>query len=130
MDKRDKRTVLICDTDADHSFTLEGELRNHGYEVVVINDATELLATAKSLKPTAILANPDMNGFNEYDVCKYIMKEMGIPVMLLMDKTSTHRAQVGDCRADEELTKPVACDTLLNLIAKQMTMHHSNPSSL
>ena len=130
MDKRDRRTVLICDNDADHSYTLEGVLRNYDYEVVVINDATELLATAKSLKPTAVLANPEMNGFNEHDVCKYIMQGMRIPVMILLDRHSTHRAQIGDCRADEELTKPVAPDTLLTLIAKQITLHHSNPSSL
>src|SRR5215218_9383241 len=99
MDKRDRKLVLICDNDADHSFTLEGELRNRGYEVVIMTEANELVESARSLRPVAVLANPDLNGFNEYDVCKNLMNEMNIPVVLLLDRNSTHRATVGDCQA-------------------------------
>lgn len=138
MDKRDKKRVLICDNDADHSFTLEGELRNHDYEVVIVNDATELVSSARKLKSVVVLANPDMQGFNEYDVCKYVMNEMNIPVILLIDKNSTHRAElnsqsthrpdIGDCRADDVVSKPVkVVDNLVNLIEKQMVLHQSNP---
>jgi DNA-binding response OmpR family regulator len=127
MDKRVSKTVLICDNDADHSFTLEGELRNREFEVIIITDATELLKSTKSLKPVAVLANPDMKGFNEYDVCKQVMREMNIPVILLLDRNSTHRAQVGDCPVDDVVTKPAEVDNLANLITKQMTWHKSNP---
>ena len=65
MDKRDKKLVVICDNDADHSFSLEGELRNRDFEVVIVTEATELLKSAQSLQPVAVLANPDMKGFNE-----------------------------------------------------------------
>lgn len=128
MDKRDQKLVLICDNDTDHSFTLEGELHNRNFEVVVITDATELVPTAKRLRPVAVLTNPDMHGFNEYDVCKYVMNEMNIPVILLLANNSTHRAQVGDCRADDVVTKPVKeVDNVANLINKQMSWHKSNP---
>lgn len=138
MDKRDQKLVLICDNDPDHSFTLEGELRNRNYEVIIINDATELVSSTKSLKPVVVLANPDIKGFNEYDVCKYIMNEMNVPVILLIDKNSTHRAElnthsthtpdIGDCRADDVVSKPVQVpDNLVNLIEKQMALHQSNP---
>jgi len=127
MDKRDKKLVVICDNDADHSFSLEGELRNRDFEVVIVTEATELLKSAQSLQPVAVLANPDMKGFNEYDVCKHLINEMNIPVILLLDKNSTHRASIGDCRADHTVTKPVEVDNLANLIAKQMAWHQSNP---
>jgi DNA-binding response OmpR family regulator len=127
MDKRISKTVLLCDNDADHSFTLEGELRNKDFDVIVINDATELSKSSKSLKPVAVLVNPDMKGFNEYDVCKDIISDLNIPVILLLDRNSTHRAQIGDCKADDVLTKPVEADNLANLINKQMAWHKSNP---
>lgn len=127
MDTRSKKVVLICDNDADHSFTMEGELRNRDYEVVIVTNATELLKSAKSLKPVAIVANPDMKGFNENELCTKIMGEMNIPVILLLDRNSTHRANIGDCRADDVMMKPAETDILSNLIAKQMAWHKSNP---
>jgi DNA-binding response OmpR family regulator len=127
MDKRDRKLVVICDNDADHSFTLEGELRNRAYEVVLLNDATELLQSVKSLQPVAVLANPDMRGFNEVEVCKQIINEMNVPVILLLDRNSTHRATIGECQADDVVTKPAEADNVANLLAKQMAWHKSNP---
>lgn len=128
MDKRVQKTVLICDNDADHSFTVEGGLRNHGFEVVILTDAIELVNSAKSLRPVAVLANPEMTGFNEYDVCKHLMTDLNIPVILLLPGNSTHRATIGDCRADDVVTKPVkVIDNIANLINKQMSLHKSNP---
>lgn len=119
----DTRTILICDTDLEHSFTLEGELRNRDYEVVNINDATELISTVKSLRPSAVLVNPDMKGFNEYDVCKHVKKDLGIPLIFLLDKNSTHRAQLDDCKPDDVVTKPAEAGNLLNLILKHIATH-------
>ncbi|HEV7331622.1 MAG TPA: hypothetical protein VGN63_11330 [Flavisolibacter sp.] len=128
MDKRVQKLVLICDNDADHSFTLEGGLRNRDFEVVIITDATELVKSAKSLRPVAVLVNPEMKGFNENDVCKNMMTDMGIPVILLLPGNSTHRATIGDCRADDVVTKPAKeIDNVANLINKQMSLHKSNP---
>lgn len=135
MDKRVSKTVLICDNDADHSFSLEGELRNRHYEVIIINDATELEGSARSLQPVAVLANPDMKGFNEYNVCKYIKGELNIPLLLLVDKNSTQRAGLnsqaageGDCRADDVIIKPVkVAENVINLIEKHMAFYKSNP---
>lgn len=64
-----QKRVLICDNNQDHSFTLQSELRNHGYEVLLMNDATELKSTAASLHPDVVLAHPDANDFTEYVSC-------------------------------------------------------------
>ena len=123
MDKRVKRTILICDTDLDHSFTLEGELKNQGYEVINITDAMELIASATSLQPSLILVNPEMKGFNEYDVCKKLMKDMNLPVVLLLDRNSTHRAQIDQCQPDDVITKPAEVGILQMLIKKHISLH-------
>ena len=138
MDTRLKKTVLICDNDPDHSFMLEGELRNRHYEVIIINDATELAGSAKSLRPVAVLANPDLVGFNEYDVCKFLKTELNIPLLLLIDKNSSHRAGLNKastngavdatCEADDVISKPVrVVENVINLIEKQMVFYKSNP---
>lgn len=123
MDKRNKRTILICDTDLDHSFMLEGELKNHGYDIVNITDATELIAAAKSLQPSLVLTNPDIQSFNENDVCKKLMSDMNLPLILLLDRSSTHRSQIGDCQADDVITKPAEAGNLLTLIKKHISLH-------
>jgi DNA-binding response OmpR family regulator len=123
MDKRTKRTIVICDTDLDHSFTLEGELKNHGYDVVNITDATELVSSVQSLQPSAVLVNPDMKGFNEYDVCKKVKIDNEIPVIFLLDKNSTHRASFDICTPDDVITKPDASGNLIMLIKKHVSLH-------
>lgn len=128
MDKSMQKVVLLCDNDADHSFTLEGGLRNRDFEVVLLTEATELVNIAKSLRPVAVLVNPEITGFNEYDVCKHLMTDLNIPVILLLPNNSTHRATIGDCRADDVVTKPAKeIDNIANLINKQMALHRSNP---
>lgn len=138
MDNRLTKTVIICDNDPDNSFTLEGELRNRNYEVIIINDATELKGSAKSLRPVAVLANPDMKGFNEYEVCKFLKGELNIPLLLLIDKNSTHRAGLNrnatnapdaeNCVADDVISKPVqVVENVINLIEKHMVFYKSNP---
>lgn len=138
MDKRETKTVLICDNDPDNSFTLKGEMQRRNYEVIIINDATELESSARSLRPVAVLANPDLKGFNEYDVCRAVKQEMNIPLILLVDKNSTHRAGLnrnntkapdsGDCQADDVISKPVqVVENVINLIEKHMVFYKSNP---
>ncbi|MDB5205755.1 MAG: hypothetical protein JWR72_830 [Flavisolibacter sp.] len=125
MSNRTKRTIVICDTDIDHSFTLEGHLHNRNYEVINITDATELIATVSSLRPSVVLANPDMQGFNEHDVCKQLKQKLNIPVLFVLDKNSTHRAELDDCEPDDVLTKPVEAGNLLNLIEKHISFYQS-----
>lgn len=123
MDKRVKRTIVICDTDLDHSFGLEGMLKNHDFDVINITDATELVRSVESLQPSVVLVNPDMQGFNEYDVCKKIRNGHGIPVIFLLDKTSTRRAQLDDCKPDDVVTKPDSSGNVIMLIKKHISLH-------
>jgi DNA-binding response OmpR family regulator len=125
MDKRVKRTIVICDTDLDHSFTLEGEFKNSGFDVVNITDAAELLSSVKSLQPSVVLVNPDVNGFKDQEICQKIKMDLGIPVILLLDPNSTHRADLDTCRADDVITKPDNSGNILMLIKKQIALHHS-----
>lgn len=122
------RVILICDNDYSTMNLLQTALEKEGYDVNTIDNAMELIPTTIRLKPSIVMVNPDMNGFNEYDVCKNIMKDMNIPVFLVLDKHATTRAQVGECPADEVITRPIEKEVeirnLLNLIAQQITVHY------
>ena len=120
MDNR--RTVLICDNDYAFLNEMEKSLAEEGYDVDTIDDAADLIPSAIRLRPNVILANPDMKAFNEYDVCKHIIKEQRVEVILVLNPQSSTRAQIADCRVEDVITKPVAIKDLANLLAKHVSV--------
>jgi DNA-binding response OmpR family regulator len=120
MDNR--RVVLICDTDLQVVQEIQQALEKEGYEVETIDDATQLLPRAQKRKHGIILVNPDLPGFNDFDTCKKLMKEMGTPLLFLIEKNTTTRAQIADCNPDDVITKPVQINNLINLIDKHVTI--------
>lgn len=113
--------VLICDNDEQVLQELREELEHSDYRVHTSTEGTGLVKEA-SAEPTILLVNPEVTGFNEYDVCKKLKQERGTPVIFLMDPHSTRRARYGDCEADDVVTKPVDKDLLLNLLEKHYTV--------
>lgn len=118
-----KRSVLVCDSDDAVLQQIESALGSEGYDVDILNDAAELIPRVIRFHPGVVLVNPDMNGFNASDVCKNIIKDSNIPVILLLDPHSTTRAQVDECHAEDVVTKPVQTDLLANLVAKHVTVN-------
>ncbi len=118
-----KRTVLVCDHEEGVLSQLQSELQKEGFEVSVLKDAGALVATAQKMHPTVVVANPDMTAFNDYDVCKKIKQDLNIRVILLLEPNSTRRAKIGECDADDVVTKPVATDLLANLLNKHISLH-------
>lgn len=118
-----KRSVLVCDSDEAILQQIETALGNEGYDVDILNDAAELIPRVIRFHPSVVIVNPDMNGFNAYDVCKNIMKDSNIPLILLLDAHSTTRAQVDECPADDVVTKPLKAELLVNLVAKHVSVN-------
>src|SRR4051812_18965542 len=112
------RTVLLCDNDYASSNEIQAILEQKGYDVDTIDKASDLIPTVIRFHPNVIIVNPDMEGFNESDVCKHIMQDLEIPIILLVDAHSTARARVGDCLAEDVVTRPVHAGNLANLVAK------------
>ena|SRR5437763_11555821 len=119
-----KITLVVCDEDMDELDRIRQFMENRNeFELEIIQDASELVNEAKRRQPCIVLVNPEMKAFNEYDVCKKLMKDAHIPVMLLVASDSTHRDSIEDCTADDVVTKPVEVNNLLNLVMKHMTVH-------
>jgi DNA-binding response OmpR family regulator len=120
MDNR--RTILICDNDYAFLNEMEKGLSQEGFDVDTIDNASDLIPSAIRLQPHVILVNPDMKGFNGYDVCKNIIQEQRAQVILLVDPHSTTRAMVGDCLIEDVLTKPVKLADLVFLVVKHLSV--------
>jgi DNA-binding response OmpR family regulator len=116
--------VLLCDFKDDHFEQIKNSLEEEGMSLEAINDATELIPVSLRHRPGLLIVNPDMPAFNEYDVCKQLIKALNVPVILLVDKNSTTRAQVGDCVVDEVVTKPVEIANLLHLVETHLAISH------
>jgi DNA-binding response OmpR family regulator len=121
-----RTTVIICDKDRDVLDKLQKGLVSDEFDVETITDATNLETLAIQRQPSIVIVSPEVHAFNEYDVCKKLMKDRNIPVLLLVNDNSTHRANIDECRADDVLIKPVKLDNLLNLIHKHMSVHQSH----
>ena|SRR6478672_11065564 len=118
-----KMTLIVCDNDMDELDRIRKCMENKNeFELEMIQDASELVNEAIRRQPCIVLANPDVIAFNEYDVCKKLMKDAHIPVMLLLSSDSSHRTSIDECEADDVVTKPVEVNNLLNLVMKHMTV--------
>jgi DNA-binding response OmpR family regulator len=120
MDNR--RTILICDNDYAFLNEMEKGLSKEGFDVDTIDNASDLIPSAIRLQPHVILVNPDLPGFNEYDVCKNIIQEQRAQVILLVDPHSTTTSMVGECLIEDVLTRPVKLADLVFLVVKHLSV--------
>lgn len=119
---KNKGFVLICDVENEQVKNIQTELDNDGFSVELIHDAADLVPNTIRLRPGVLIVNPDMPAFNAYDVCKNLMNDLDIPVIMMVEKTSVTRAQIGDCQVDDVVTKPVEIKNLIHLISKHMAI--------
>lgn len=119
---KNKGIVLICDYEDEHLNEVRDVLENEGFSLEVVNDAAELIPRAIRVRPAVVVVNPDMKAFNEYDVCKNIIKDMDVPAIMMVDKSATTRARLDECSIDDVLTKPVNFKNLVHLISKYLTI--------
>lgn len=113
---------MICDHEDDHLSDIRNTLENEGISIEIVTDASELIPRAIRIRPGVIIVNPDMKAFNEYDVCKNILKAMDVPAIMIIDKNATTRARIDECEIEDVLTKPVNLRNLVNLISKHLTV--------
>lgn len=119
---KNKGFVLICDFESENLNQISSGLDNEGYSVEVVTDASELIPRAIRARPGVLIVNPDMPAFNEADVCKNLIKDMDLPVIILIEKNSTTRAQIHECEVEDVITKPVDLNNLIFLVNKNLTL--------
>ena len=69
-----KRTVLVCDNDEKVLASIQSGLSEHNFNVQVMTSPNELVENAEQHHVDVVIVNPDLQGFNAYDTCKYLKK--------------------------------------------------------
>ncbi|MDQ3551977.1 MAG: response regulator [Bacteroidota bacterium] len=120
-----KSRILICEQDATLVQEIKESLQSHNYNAEVISDATQLISRTQRMKPAVVVVNADMPGFNDHDICKHIINDLKIPVILILEKNSAKPVHIDDCRPEDVFTKPFKIEDLTNLISKQVTLSNN-----
>ena len=76
------RKILVCDNDEAFLSSIQADLEKEGIGVETVSDATQLISRAERTNPIVLIANLDAPGFNQYDVCKKLIKEKNTRVIV------------------------------------------------
>jgi excisionase family DNA binding protein len=111
-----KRRIMIVDDEPDALALMENILSTEGYELIKVNNATEVGMKAVQLSPDLILLDflmPELNGF---DVCKALRENeqtRSIPIMAVTCLSKEEDIErIFKAGADEYLPKPFKVDQL------------------
>jgi CheY-like chemotaxis protein len=120
MDKSHK--ILIVDDDPKALFLMEEILNMYGYDLVLLNDARQLIQTAIKEKPDLILLDIMMPELDGYAVLKKIRKEetiKNIPVVMVtaLDRDESKKI-ASSFGASGYITKPVNSKHLIETVAR------------
>lgn len=115
--EKSKYRILIADPDPDIRDTLRLYFETNGHEVREVDRAAEVLRTARSWQPRAILISTEFEDKNAQRVCRDLMDDTltgHIPVIMLLHlnerKTRIQALEVG---VDDIVTKPFDIEELL-----------------
>lgn len=124
-----ERTVIVCDDEQEVLNQLKQGLEEYAFAVSLLQNASQLVSEVQRSKPALVVVNPDMKGFDAPGVCRQIKVELGIPVVLLIDKNSTSRNTIDTCVADDVVNKPVDEQIIAFLLQNHFAIHSKNNKS-
>ena len=115
------KTILVIDDDAIAATLIVKLLKSRGYDAVSCLDPTNGLEQAQQLHPDLILCDvvmPQMSGYELLESLRQTPETEAIPLMFLTSKSARRDVMEGiGLGADNYLSKPVDCDTLLAAVA-------------
>ena len=124
MDKKDKKTILIVDDNADTRLVLSAQLKTLQYHTVFAAEALQAMSVALRERPDAILLDlglPGGNGLMVLERFKANISLGDIPVIIV----TADDPQVAEARAIEAgavafLQKPVDHDKLIKTVEQAL----------
>ena len=111
--------ILLAD-DSPHAQRMgERILRDEGHEVVTVSDGKVALLRLDDSRPDLIIADMSMPEFTGFELCEYVKRTSGIPVILTAGPVEAiDDAEVSRVRADGILRKPFEASLLLESIGR------------
>jgi len=114
--------ILLAD-DSPHAQRIgERILRDEGHEVITVSDGKVAMLRLEDAQPDLIIADLSMPEVSGFELCEYIKRTSGSPVILTAGPVeAVDEAQVGRVRADGVLRKPFEASALLESIGRFVT---------
>jgi CheY-like chemotaxis protein len=111
--------ILLAD-DSPHAQRMgERILRDEGHEVITVSDGAIALLRLKDAQPDIVIADISMPDVTGYELCDYVKKNSGSPVILTAGAVEpVDEAEVDRVRADGILKKPFEASALLESIGR------------
>ena len=117
MEKKDKKTILIVDDNADTRLVLSARLKTHQYHTVFAADALQAMSVALRERPDVILLDLGLPGGNGLLVLERFKANIAlgdIPVIIVTaEDPLVAEARALEAGAVAFLQKPVEHDKLL-----------------
>lgn len=108
--------ILAADPDFDVRETLQLYFETHGHEVQTLGQADEVMRTARSWQPNAILISDELTDRNPFQVCQDLLEDMltrHIPVLMLFHQADrTARLEALEAGVTDIITKPFDLEEL------------------
>ena len=111
-----KSRILIADLDPDVSRTLDVYFRANGHAVKIIDEAQQVIRTARQWQPHAVLLSTEFTERNPYQICQELLEDTltaHIPVIMLLHLDERRaRLEALEAGADDIVTKPIDIEEL------------------
>ena len=101
------KKILVADDEPTLVATLKYNLERESYTVVTAADGEAALAVARETRPDLIVLDLMMPGLNGLEVCRIILREMHVPILILTARGDEIDKVAGlELGADDYVTKP------------------------
>jgi CheY-like chemotaxis protein len=112
--------ILVVDDDKSCAKTTMWTLELLGHTVQMALDGKTAIELAKSFHPEVVLLDIGLPGMNGYVICKAMRREHGLEHTVFVAQTGwgqkEHRERSKEAGFDFHLVKPVAMETLKNIL--------------
>jgi CheY-like chemotaxis protein len=111
--------ILLAD-DSPHAQRMgERILRDEGHEVVVVSDGKVAMLRLEDASPDLIIADISMPEVSGFELCEYVKRSGGVPVILTAGPVEPiDEKEVDRVRADGILRKPFEASVLLESVGR------------
>jgi serine/threonine protein kinase len=120
-------TILVVDDEESVRTFLQILLTKQGYDVVLREDARDLVDALRTTKPDLVLLDVMMPGVNGFDALANVREHFGeleLPIIMLTARDSREDAVLGfRLGANDYLAKPPALRDLLERVNIQIKLH-------
>ncbi len=111
--------ILLAD-DSPHAQRMgERILRDEGHEVITVSDGKVAVLRLEDAQPDVIIADVSMPEVSGFELCEYVKRSSGIPVILTAGPVEPiDEKEIDRVRADGVLRKPFEATALLDSIGR------------